>query len=235
MTRASSRARIGRDGKENAGADGQRQNESEVEAFFGRKRAAVEPWKKRESFSEHAWDGSMPRRHSARIVRQDKDKLPVAVAEEPRPVAPMLQRVVERNVLAHVNVKDVAREMVMKTSKPRTPTQSDASAKTTNSSVGYETEMRCLLSKSSSNQPPHQGKWCDDCAGLGLHIAALLSELERQRTTSEPGHGQKGWKNLVLGDSKGKASSARMMQEIKLLRSTVDFLSKKIEGKERKA
>lgn len=88
-----------------------------------------------------------------------------------------------------------------------------------------------------SSQLPLHGKWCDNCAGIGLHIAALLSEMEK-RATLEVGSenpnstAKKGWKNIVLGDSKSKSSSekARLQQEIKLLRSTVEFLVNKIDS-----
>lgn len=98
---------------------------------------------------------------------------------------------------------------------------------------------------SNVQKAPSNGKWCDHCAGLGLHIAALLSELEQCRPTIESGleassssGSRKGWKSMVthtvLGESKTKSSSekTRLQQEIGVLRATVDFLYKKVESME---
>lgn len=101
-------------------------------------------------------------------------------------------------------------------------------------------------SVSHMHKAPLDGKWCDHCAGLGLHIAGLLSELEKCRPTIESGSegpassngSRKGWKSMmthtVLGDSKSKTSSekARLQQEVSVLRATVDFLYKKVESME---
>lgn len=90
---------------------------------------------------------------------------------------------------------------------------------------------------------PASGKWCDDCAGLGLHIAALLSQLDKARSPSESSSegssssssSKKGWKSMVtqtmLGDSKSKSSTekARLQQEVNVLKATVEFLYKKVE------
>eukprot|EP00177_Eucheuma_denticulatum_P006217 GFKZ01011336.1.p1 GENE.GFKZ01011336.1~~GFKZ01011336.1.p1 ORF type:complete len:501 (+),score=75.61 GFKZ01011336.1:543-2045(+) len=95
---------------------------------------------------------------------------------------------------------------------------------------------------------PLSGKWCDNCSGVGLHIAALLSELERHRSTESgsemptgSGGQKKGWKSMVtqtvLGDSKARSSSekARLQQEVSVLRATVEFLFNKIESMERES
>lgn len=93
---------------------------------------------------------------------------------------------------------------------------------------------------------PSSGKWCENCSGVGLHIAALLTELEKQRNMPETGcespsnNSQwKGWRSIVtqtvLGDSKAKSSSekARLQQEVEVLRATVDYLYKKVEAMEK--
>lgn len=106
-----------------------------------------------------------------------------------------------------------------------------------------QTEKSGTCSAGHAQKALGNGKWCDDCAGLGLHIAALLSELDKRRSTSESSSeasssssgSKKGWKSMVtqtmLGDSKSKSSSekARLQQEIEVLRATVDFLYKKVE------
>lgn len=95
----------------------------------------------------------------------------------------------------------------------------------------------------NGREVPASGKWCDDCAGLGLHIAALLSQLDKARSTTDSSsegsssscNSKKGWKSMVtqtmLGDSKSKSSTekARLQQEINVLKATVDFLYKKVE------
>lgn len=93
---------------------------------------------------------------------------------------------------------------------------------------------------------PSSGKWCENCSGVGLHIAALLAELEKQRALPEtnceppPNQGLKrGWKSMVtqtvLGDGKAKSSSekVRLQQEISVLRATVDYLYKRVEAMEK--
>lgn len=91
------------------------------------------------------------------------------------------------------------------------------------------------------------GKWCDDCAGLGLHIAALLSEMDKRRSSSDSSSegssssssSKKGWKSMmtqsVLGDSKSKSNTekVRLQQEIDVLKATVEFLYKKVEVMEK--
>lgn len=97
---------------------------------------------------------------------------------------------------------------------------------------------------------PSSGKWCEECSGLGLHIAALLAELEKHRPMNENGSDspsassdkKKGWKSVVAqtvlgsGESKAKSSEKlRMQNEVTILRATVKFLHDKIEAMERTA
>lgn len=123
-----------------------------------------------------------------------------------------------------------------------TETECEGAHKTKDST----TATTCRLESTARIAVPLNGKWCDSCSGVGLHIAGLLSELERHRSMTESGSelpsssgGQKkGWKSMVtqtvLGDSKTRSSSekARLQQEVSVLRATVEFLFNKIESME---
>lgn len=88
---------------------------------------------------------------------------------------------------------------------------------------------------------PSRGRLCDSCAGLGLMIAALLSELQ-QSGHGSPSEGRLsrksspklGWKSVVRGERSRLASEDSLLaQENMVLRKTVEFLHERIEKMER--
>ena len=116
----------------------------------------------------------------------------------------------------------------------------DSDSQASNISAPSKTmsETSNTTNSSDSRQMPLNGKWCKDCAGLGLEIAALIAETSSNSEaspSSSSGSSKKGWKSMVtqtvLGDSKSKTSveKNRLSQEVKVLKSTVEFLYKKIE------
>lgn len=135
---------------------------------------------------------------------------------------------------------------------PHVPSDADPNSnsspqkKNTNSQAfGGSTSSKTNSATSEASSNEDAGKWCNDCAGVGLHISSLLSQLNKQRPISEIGAEptptpvkKPSWKSMVtqtmLGDSKSKSSTekARLQQEITVLRATVDFLYKKIERME---
>lgn len=120
---------------------------------------------------------------------------------------------------------------------------------------------------SSAGVDLESGKWCVQCAGLGLHIAALVAELKagkvvdrgateadrasardeeerRERDRAKP-----SWKrtvsNAMLGSTTGsgsgfnaaevtklRADKAQLADENQILRTTIEFLFKKVGGSE---
>jgi hypothetical protein len=104
-----------------------------------------------------------------------------------------------------------------------------------------------------SQSMPESGKWCQECAGLGLHIAALVAQLQvgksqqaldgtdgaKDKDMSAP-EKKSSWKRTVsaamLGTStssseaaKIKADKIRLEEENAVLRATVEYLYKKVE------
>jgi hypothetical protein len=101
---------------------------------------------------------------------------------------------------------------------------------------------------------PESGKWCQDCAGLGLHIAALVAQMQagksRQALDAAESAKEKdaavpekksSWKRTVsaavLGSSssntetaKVKAEKVRLEEENAVLRATIEYLYQKVES-----
>lgn len=90
---------------------------------------------------------------------------------------------------------------------------------------------------------PSSGKWCPECAGVGLHVAALLTELAQWRTdderrgshSSNSGSSRSGWKRMMsqtlIGESRSSRSAqdrARLQQQVDVLTTTVQFLHQKL-------
>ncbi|CAN8071728.1 unnamed protein product [Agarophyton chilense] len=255
MTRSSSRQRNlhpRADDKENLITDARL--DAHIEAYFNRKRVAVvgapitQPTDTRpddqSTTSNHSWDGSMPKRRNSRSVIQRDHAIsqrvspslnakPSSTALSPRQamLSPAtLGQACNLKVSTNDNVNDQM-SAPFDQAQDGTHTSADVANEETSDA-------------SCNSQLPNNGKWCDECAGVGLHISALLSELQTQRPVPEAGAAdagassgsgaKKGWKSMVtqtvLGESKSKSSEkAKLQQEINVLRATVDFLYKKIE------
>ena len=124
---------------------------------------------------------------------------------------------------------------------PNTPPKDNESQSSGASS--YKSSLSKAVScTSEASGSTDAGKWCDECAGVGLHIAALLSDLKKHHSISETGAdtttpSKKGWKSTLLGSSsdskKSQNEKSRMQHEITVLRATVEYLYKKIENSEK--
>eukprot|EP00178_Gracilaria_changii_P006129 TRINITY_DN20488_c0_g1_i1.p1 TRINITY_DN20488_c0_g1~~TRINITY_DN20488_c0_g1_i1.p1 ORF type:complete len:438 (-),score=99.87 TRINITY_DN20488_c0_g1_i1:942-2192(-) len=239
MTRSSSRQRNMHnrsEDKENFITDARL--DAHIEAYFTRKRAVVaavaaQPVDARltehSSTSNHSWDGSMPRRRNSRsVIERDH-----AISQR---VSPSLNAKPSTTAIS-------AREGALDQSCNLKQCANEQSKQSNDTAGGSAVTSSA---QNSCGELPSTGKWCDECAGVGRHISALLSELQTQRPVPEAGAAdmsssssgsgsKKGWKSMVtqtvLGDSKSKSSSekAKLQQEINVLRATVDFLYKKIE------
>lgn len=161
-------------------------------------------------------------------ARDQRDKMP---AEEKPSNSPTLS-----------NVSDNTAGENSSNSSPTPAAKPEPAAKLRSDHQRSSLSLSDKSTDSTTSKAPLDGKWCDSCAGVGLHIAALLSQLEKHaipEITAEPpvafGETKKGWKKMLVGDSKSKSSveKARMQQEIKVLRATVDFLYKKVESFEK--
>lgn len=125
------------------------------------------------------------------------------------------------------------------------PGSSDTSNVSCENSQNCDTSNECSSSLTGSEKMPLCGKWCDQCAGVGMMISAMMTELEQTRPLvegskrlSSSSSAKKGWRSVVsqtvLGENKSNKTSekARLEQENSLLRATVDFLYKKMENME---
>lgn len=118
-------------------------------------------------------------------------------------------------------------------------------------------EAKAAAARSTALDMPESGKWCQDCAGLGLHIAALVCQLqksksqnndtdaehEKEREKEREKEKKPSWKRTVsaamLGASssgssnsevtKIKAEKTRLEEENEVLRATVEFLYEKVD------
>lgn len=97
---------------------------------------------------------------------------------------------------------------------------------------------------------PSSGKWCPECAGVGLHVAAMLAELSQWRADDERRSSQtsssgasgslatarSGWKRMMsqtlIGDSRNSRNAlerSRLQQQVDVLTTTVQFLYEKLQ------
>lgn len=180
------------------------------------------------------WDGSMPRRHSSRsfinhakpsvelkVVRDSDTKTQVdekeAVTELPKPGAD-----VDKG-------KDV---------KEHCPAPKKELGEVEEKEVGPVLDGSENLTNTVEAKMPNSGSWCDKCAGVGLIVAALLTDREKRdagcdAVGDEADYGKKGgWRSVVLGESgRGKLEreNARLMKENKGLFDMVVQLQRQLD------
>lgn len=274
MTRSSSRQRNSYnrppEDKENLLTDARL--EAHIEAYFNRKRAAANATNappplgadvrhpQNSCTSNHSWDGSMPKRRNSRSVIERDHAInqrtsAVRAAKAPTTATSPLPKVLHlHNSSDSCEPNPHVRHVQATQAAMARPDETHAITSTTAETMQHDahsSEQTPQDGGGTATQLPGSGKWCDECAGVGLHICALLSELEAHRSScdaaansadnhhcSSSSGSKKGWKSMVtqtvLGDSKSKSASekTRLVQQINVLRATVDFLYKKIERME---
>ena len=124
----------------------------------------------------------------------------------------------------------------------------------TMSTVSGDSYGTASVKKSRETAMPSSGKWCDECAGVGLHIAAMMStisswraeEERRSSNTSTSGNCSNsnkkgGWTRRVSQTFIGTSTSTskntsdvqkdkqRLQQQVDVLQLTVNFLYDKLQ------
>lgn len=150
------------------------------------------------------WDGSMPRRHSSRSFIHRRN-------------AP-----VESKLEASTDLQ--SKKVTIEDGENGSSSESGQQAKAVDREDEENLAENCdEINKASSavkklagsnidkennrdTKMPERGRWCDDCGGVGLIVAALLANREKKEaggeqssTDGSPKRG--GWRSVVLGDS----------------------------------
>ncbi len=122
----------------------------------------------------------------------------------------------------------------------------------TMSTVSGDSYPATTAKKSRETLMPSSGKWCDECAGVGLHIAAMMTtmaswraeEERRSSNTSSSGSCQTkkgGWtrrmSQTLIGSSNTTSKTTsdvmkdkqRLQQQVDVLQLTVNFLYDKLQ------
>lgn len=122
-----------------------------------------------------------------------------------------------------------------------------SSCTSADAAMGYNSRNTATSRNRETVSMPSSGKWCPECAGVGLHVAALLTELAQWRADDERRSSQSssngasttpaksGWKRMMsqtlIGESRstrGAQERNRLQQQVDVLTTTVQFLYEKL-------